>query len=349
MAGLTRPPKIHEPSGDLVLVWTALETPAVRKQAWAISILVHAAALAALVALGRAGADSGGAERGFRSSTMLVAPPTSLTQTAPNRGRIGKEFSLDNLLPRPAVRVPPAIPPVARAAVPPGRPAPALPEPPKVPMTGAQEPGPPQLGSFQMPGPPPSIETEEKPKLAFETPEAPSGSPKAGVRGLGPGLHGYDTPPGQIIAEATRMASRPGASSTSVSDLDLPPSSGIRSGLHQTPLAGRTGTALELLSDPGGADFKPYLIRILAIVKRNWLAVIPETARQGRQGRVQLQFAVNRDGSVPKLVIATPSGTESLDKAAVAGVSASTPFPPLPSEFQGNQVRLQFTFSYNLK
>jgi TonB family protein len=69
----------------------------------------------------------------------------------------------------------------------------------------------------------------------------------------------------------------------------------------------------------------------------------------GRTGRVQLQFAIDRDGSVPKLVIAMESGTEALDRAAVAGVSASTPFPPLPSGFQGNQVRLQLTFSYNIR
>jgi TonB family protein len=96
-------------------------------------------------------------------------------------------------------------------------------------------------------------------------------------------------------------------------------------------------------------DFKPYLIRILATVKRNWLAVIPETARLGRQGRVQVQFAIDRNGYVPKLVIAMPSGTESLDRAAVAGIGASQPFPPPPAEFQGTQVRLQFTFTYNMR
>ena len=36
-------------------------------------------------------------------------------------------------------------------------------------------------------------------------------------------------------------------------------------------------------------------------------------------------------------------------RAAVAGISASNPFPPLPGDFKGNQVRLQFNFAYNLK
>jgi TonB family protein len=116
----------------------------------------------------------------------------------------------------------------------------------------------------------------------------------------------------------------------------------------RSPLPGKLGSSLELLSDPMGVDFWPYLIRVLSSVRRNWYAVIPESARLGRQGRVLIQFAISREGSVPKLVIATPSGTEALDRAAVAGISASNPFPPLPPEFKGSQIRLQLAFSYNL-
>jgi outer membrane biosynthesis protein TonB len=43
-----------------------------------------------------------------------------------------------------------------------------------------------------------------------------------------------------------------------------------------------------------------------------------------------------------------PSGTEALDRAAVAGVSASNPFPPLPGEFKGDQIRVQLVFFYNV-
>jgi TonB family protein len=98
-----------------------------------------------------------------------------------------------------------------------------------------------------------------------------------------------------------------------------------------------------------GVDFWPYLIKVLSSVRRNWFAVIPESANLGRTGRVVIQFAINRDGSVPKLVIAGPSGADALDRAAVAGISASNPFPPLPNEFKGSQVRLQFVFKYNVK
>ena len=67
------------------------------------------------------------------------------------------------------------------------------------------------------------------------------------------------------------------------------------------------------------------------------------------RGKVTIQFAVVRVGSVSKLVIAGPSGVvEALDRAAVAGISALNPFPPLPPEYRGEQIRLQFTFLYNI-
>jgi len=101
------------------------------------------------------------------------------------------------------------------------------------------------------------------------------------------------------------------------------------------------------LSDANGFDFKPYLLQVLASVRRNWMAVIPQSASMGRRGQVLIQFIIDRRGGVPKLVIASSSGTEAYDRAAVAGVSASNPFPPLPPEFKGEQIRLQLAFNYN--
>jgi TonB family protein len=124
---------------------------------------------------------------------------------------------------------------------------------------------------------------------------------------------------------------------------------GIGEAINLPPAPGKSGSTLELLSDPQGVDFRPYLIMVLSSVRRNWYAVIPESAKYGRRGKVVIQFAISRDGRVPKLVIVTPSGTEALDRAAVAGVSASNPFPPLPTEFQGQQIRLQFVFAYNIR
>jgi TonB family protein len=77
--------------------------------------------------------------------------------------------------------------------------------------------------------------------------------------------------------------------------------------------------------------------------------VIPESARLGTvRGRTVLEFIIDRDGKIPKLVTAQSSGLEPLDRAAIAGLSMSDPLPPLPADFKGMQVRLAFSFAYNM-
>ncbi|HYZ82770.1 MAG TPA: TonB family protein, partial [Bryobacteraceae bacterium] len=175
----------------------------------------------------------------------------------------------------------------------------------------------------------------EKPKIAFEKPGSMTGSMS------GEGRVKIPQAPRNTVDEIIRSAPRGSAPGTTVGD------EGTGGADSRSPLPGKLGSAVELQSDTMGVDFGPYLIRVLSAVRRNWYAVIPESARFGRQGRVVIQFAIAKEGTVPKLVIAQSSGAEALDRAAVAGISASNPFPPLPPEFRGGQVRLQLVFTYN--
>jgi len=284
----------------------------------------------------------------------LVAPRLhELTQKEPNRGEVAKEVNVEGLLARPLVqphipqpprvfRAPaPAVPAPPQPAPPQPKPPQLLPEPPKIEAVVKPPASLPQFGTPQAPSP--KTQSEQPPKLTFETP----GQNGVAVQ-RAPGQPRI-APPKTSVDDAIRNvvhgAGQGGG--ISVGDEDQLPT--IADQLHQAPMPASVQSSLQLLSDPQGVDFKPYLIRILATVRRNWLAIIPESARLGRRGKVLLQFIVERNGSVPKLVIAMPSGAEALDRAAVAGISASVPFPPLPSEFKGNEVRLQFAFAYNMK
>jgi TonB family protein len=102
----------------------------------------------------------------------------------------------------------------------------------------------------------------------------------------------------------------------------------------------------ELRSDPKGVDFTQYLVQVRTKVKRNWLMVIPDAAKRGRKGVVQVDFAIDRSGVTHGVKIAVPSGVQSFDLAAVAGITASYPFPPLPPEYRGDQIELRMTFTY---
>ena len=191
--------------------------------------------------------------------------------------------------------------------------------------------------------PMPAAPSRKRAALQLETPKASMPS-RTGAAQLG--TLQLTARPDQVIQGAIDQMIRGGAPRQAVGDgMGASPSVG---GLPPGPATSRS--LVELLSDPRGVDFRPYLTQVLASVRRNWFAVIPESARLGMsRGRTLIQFSVARNGTVPKLVIANSSGAPPLDRAAVAGISASNPFPPLPSEFLGGEIRVQFTFLYNMR
>jgi TonB family protein len=116
---------------------------------------------------------------------------------------------------------------------------------------------------------------------------------------------------------------------------------GLGTGAH-----GRQLGAMDILSDTQGVDFGPYLQRILQDVKYNWYHLIPESAEM-KKGKLAIEFAITRDGKVADMKLIATSGDVALDRPAWGSITASNPFPPLPSEFTGPYLALRFRFYYN--
>jgi TonB family protein len=309
-----------------------------KRRAAVLSVVVHVAAVVTLFSLPKSLFVPPPQVAEVRI-TPLIEPLTELTQNAPNKGKINKEFNATELHPRPRIQIPMGLPSVTlpqapRPAEP--RPAPPLPEPPKIEAAVKEVP------KTELPqAPPPQIQPVENPKLAFETPSLPPPP-------LPPG-QGRVPVPDTSVSGAIRQAARSGsAGGLVVGDFGASGPGGFGSGVNLPPSPGSQGSNMQLLTDPQGVDFRPYLVRILASVKQHWLSVMPESVKLGRRGKVAIQFSISRDGGVPKLVIAEFSGAEALDRAAVAGISASVPFPPLPAEFKGDRIVLQMNFAYNM-
>jgi TonB family protein len=116
---------------------------------------------------------------------------------------------------------------------------------------------------------------------------------------------------------------------------------------------GRKPTAamgpLEVLTDTMGVDFGPYLQRVLHDVRMNWYTIIPESAKAPlmKKGKVTIEFAILKDGTVAGMRYVSSSGDVALDRAAYGGITGSNPFPPLPAEFGGQYLGLRFAFYYN--
>ncbi len=194
---------------------------------------------------------------------------------------------------------------------------------------------PPGTGSAAGPAPPPNAEEkrEEAQLRLHDVPQPGSGSKSP--------LELSTTSPGDAIRQSLEAAARGRAS-------------GPGEGAGDSPMQFRnfdpnfSTEAPLILSDTRGVDFGPYLARVIFNVRRNWYSMIPVAAKLGQKGRVAIVFEIVKDGSVPQLRLVAGSGSDPLDRAAVAAIRASNPFPPLPDDFTGEHLVLQFTFLYNL-
>jgi TonB family protein len=278
------------------------------------SLVVHAAAVLVLLNLPASQIRTAPIiSLDLRKAVPLIAPKhLDLTQRDPNTGKVTQTLDSRSALPpappKPRNFRPPAPP---GPAISPAAPAPLIPEAPQI-QTQIQG-GPLSEIAGIAPSTPKVV---EKPKIVFEDVGGPQ-------RPLTP------VPQSPLDDHA-----RAGGLSAGLSGA----SPGQDDGSSAIP---------QLLSDPAGVDFKPYLLRVRAMVLRRWLAVVPESARRGRTGQVVVEVAIDRHGSVPDLKIATPSGILAFDRAAVAGINAASPFPPLPQDYKGDQIRLRLAFSYN--
>jgi TonB family protein len=334
----------QEPELDLLLHWEERHT----LRGWlgiaAASVLLNLLVGVAVVQAPSAAVPVPAERKVIVRRIPLYFPKDLLTQKAPNTRTPTKNIDLKDLQPVQASRARRAAPnPSTRRfevpkAAPPAQTAKAapqiLPEAPKVAVN--------QAPANLPPGAPNGLASNAPP------PAAPPDQPFQNVGSEPMTSHPTLAVPKASVQSAIRSLSQPPNSDhLSINDdRQSQPSPAIPG------VDGRTAeqhTQVELQSDPQGADFRNYLARVLAIVRGNWRHVIPESVRMGTlRGRTVMEFIISRDGSIPKLVTADSSGYDALDRAAVAGLSMSNPLPPLPADFKGSQVRLAFTFSYNM-
>jgi TonB family protein len=342
-------PPTAEPELDLLLHWGDTYSPVRTRRAATLSVFLHITVIATVMLLPKSFYDAPPPRKApeiTRRVTPLIDPITEFTQQKKNEKKLSKEIDVASLQAQKALRTPKSAPSTTRQAAPkpaeiptPRPPAPvALPEPPRIEATNREVPRL-DLPPAPVAAPPPQIQEAEKPKLAFENVGAPPPPVDPSRRQI--------AVPNASVAEAIRQTARTPGGGLMVGDPGAGPG-GIGEGLNLPPAPGMQGSALELKSDPQGVDFRPYLTQILATIRRNWNAVMPESVKLGRRGKVGLTFSISRVGRVDKMVYAFQSGSDPLDRAAIAAISASNPFPPLPGQFKGDRIVLQLNFAYNM-
>ena len=187
-----------------------------------------------------------------------------------------------------------------------------------------------------------------KPSTPFNIP-APTGANVGKTLATGP--------VGGTLAPSGGAKGGTGTGSTSGSRIGNPApslgsmSSGSGSSLGRTGSGGGSGN----IGNPGGGggapgidalrepDFGPYMRELQRRIKMNW-----DPPKGNESKRVVLLFKIAKDGRLLSCRVSKSSGLPSADQAALKAVELTAPFRPLPADFKGQSIDIQFTFDYNV-
>ncbi len=187
-----------------------------------------------------------------------------------------------------------------------------------------------------------------KPSTPFNVP-APKGAVPGKTLATGP-VGGTSAPVGTGkggVSGGSSAGSRTGAPVPSLS----PGKSSGGSSLGRTGGGGGTGN----IGNPGGGggapgidalrepDFGPYMRELQRRIKMNW-----DPPKGNESKRVVLLFKIAKDGRLLSCRVNKSSGLPSADQAALKAVELTAPFRPLPADFKGQSIDIQFTFDYNV-
>ncbi len=198
--------------------------------------------------------------------------------------------------------------------------------------------------------PPMTPKTIQKPSSAFKVP-VPSGGTKSGSYATGPvsgsgkainggsSSHGGSTGSGKF-APAPAL-SPTGKSAGAGSGSKLGHGSG-GSGGYGNPGPGNPNgrPGIDAIREP---DFGPYMRDLQRRIKTNW-----NPPKGNESKRVVLLFKIAKDGRLLSCSVFKSSGLPNADKAALDAVKLTAPFKPLPVEYKGASIDIQFTFDYNV-
>ena len=95
-----------------------------------------------------------------------------------------------------------------------------------------------------------------------------------------------------------------------------------------------------------GSRYAYYVASMRSRISANWLmsTVSPNITSAPR---TYLTFEILRDGTVTNVQITQSSGIAEVDRSALRAILASNPLPPLPPDYSGQSVNVEFYFDFH--
>jgi protein TonB len=175
---------------------------------------------------------------------------------------------------------------------------------------------------FELPQEPPPVRAAEPPPLELPTPAPPKPRPVAKAPAIDPTPDDQPARAGEPTAPA------------SATTTPAPPAVAVAS----PPVA----------SAPARAAADPAYAATLLTWLNRYKDYPWQARRRGVEGRVILFVVVERNGKVADLKVASSSGAEILDEAALTMVRRGDPMPPIPSSMTGDVVQFWVPIDFAL-
>jgi TonB family protein len=109
--------------------------------------------------------------------------------------------------------------------------------------------------------------------------------------------------------------------------------------------SGTGGLSFEGGSGDFAGRFGWYVTAIRNRVSNNWLKGTIDPGVRAAP-RVYVSFQILRNGQVVNAQLTSSSGVASLDRSAIRAIYDSSPMPPLPGEYGGPSVNVEFWFDF---
>lgn len=210
----------------------------------------------------------------------------------------------------------------------------------------------------QSPAPKKASQSAPKPKMPSARPSyAPPSAPKINTAQKAP--IGLPAPPtinstgrsystGPVGGKSSSAGSYSGSGTRTGSSgktLASAGSTGSRGGSGSVGNGGPGGNpngpwGVDALREP---NFAPYMRELQSRIKYNW-----DPPKGNESKRVVLLFRIAKNGQLLSNRVSKSSGLQAADRAALNAVEVTAPFRPLPAEFKGQYIDIQFTFDYNV-
>jgi protein TonB len=203
----------------------------------------------------------------------------------------------------------------------------------------------------------PVRETPRPPAPAPELPARSAALPDPPARASAPALPDRALPertlPDRPLPPRPPTASRPGdkelpaVASTTPSPAPPAPAPATTARSEPAPPPAPLGRASGSAQGSGAMTlnvtdfpFAWYLAAVQRKITERW----EDRAQPGRQPVVT--FVIGRDGQVSSVTLKDSSGNAYYDRAAIRAIAEAAPFPQLPSEFPGSELRIHLGFNF---